>query len=112
LIDNTVLAIKQDELGNIWLGLDYGIARIELQSAINAVFDRGATYGIRDIGNKTYLATNKGLFCSDGGPFYLLPNTGGQTWKIRKIDNEVYICHNRGLFELKGDVFIPLYGSS
>ncbi|MFZ5940619.1 MAG: triple tyrosine motif-containing protein [Bacteroidota bacterium] len=108
LIDNTVLSMKQDELGNVWLGLDYGIAKVELQSPINPIFEGGATYSVKDIGGKTYLATNKGLFCSeDEEDFSFIEGTGGQTWNIRSIDKELYICHNRGLFKLEQGSFVP-----
>ncbi len=105
LIDNTVLSMQCDELGNIWLGLDYGIAKIELQSAINNIFEGGATYSIKDFQDKTYLATNKGLFMSEKEEgFQAVPNTSGQVWKLKEIDNELYVCHNNGLFLLKGGI--------
>ena len=109
LIDNTVLSMKPDVLGNIWLGLDYGIARIELQSAINNIFDGGATYAIKDIRGTTYLATNKGLFSStSGAPFEFVQNTGGQVWMIRQVGEKILVCHNRGLLQLKAGEVIPL----
>lgn len=102
LIDNTVLAMKVDNIGNIWLGLDYGIAKVELQSAINTVFKDGATYLITDYLNKSYLSTNKGLFFSeDNKPFAFVPKTAGQVWRSRVIDEQLYICHNNGLFTLE-----------
>lgn len=64
LIDNTVLSMKIDRLGNAWLGLDYGIAKVELQNPINTAFKDGATYYITDHHQASYLATNKGLFYS------------------------------------------------
>ncbi len=102
LLDNTVLAMKKDDLGNIWLGLDYGIAKIELQSAINKVFDGAATYALMDLNEKTYIATNKGLFVSGkNSAVEFVKNSGGQVWNLKQIDNQVYVCHNKGLFRLK-----------
>ena len=109
LIDNTVLSMKSDEFGNIWLGLDFGIAKIELNSAINDIFNGGATYSIKNFQGNTFLATNKGLFrSSDNGAFEFVENSGGQTWMVREIDHELYICHNRGLFKLEGEQFLEL----
>ncbi len=102
LIDNTILSMKCDALGNVWLGLDYGIAKIELQSAINNIFEGGATYSIRNFQGNTYLATNKGLFISsEKGAFEMVPNTGGQVWNLKIIDNSLFVCHNKGMLILK-----------
>lgn len=103
LLDNTVLSMAKDELGNLWLGLDYGIAKIELQSAINPIFEGAATYSIVNLQGSTYLATNKGLFKSRGsGDFEFVENSGGQTWAIREMDKELYVCHNSGLMKIEG----------
>lgn len=102
LLDNTVLSMKRDALGNVWLGLDYGIAKIELQSAINTIFRGGATYSIKNFQGKTYLATNKGLFrASEDEKFEFAPSLGGQTWSLKEIEDKLFICHNKGLYQLK-----------
>ncbi|TLX76626.1 hypothetical protein E9993_06980 [Labilibacter sediminis] len=103
LIDNTVLAIGKDAMGNVWLGLDYGIAYVEMKNTIKPVFDQGATYFIQDVGNATYLATNKGLYVSQGqSSFELIKGSEGQVWRLRIINNELYACHNLGLFKVEG----------
>ena len=102
LIDNTVLSLEHDDLGNMWLGLDYGIAKLELQSPINPIFNGGATYAIKEYQGTSYLATNKGLFyCSDSGEFDFLENTGGQVWSLKEFEHQFFISHNRGLFSLQ-----------
>ncbi|TLX72979.1 hypothetical protein E9993_16050 [Labilibacter sediminis] len=109
LIDNTILAMKKDQLGNVWLGLDYGIAMVELQSAINPIFDGGATYDIKNFQGKTYLATNKGLFYStENEGFKIAENSVGQIWNLKEINQELYICHNRGLLRLQDDQVLPV----
>ena len=110
LIDNTVLSMQKDELGNIWLGLDYGIAKIELQNSINDIFNNGATYFITDNNNETYLSTNKGLFYSNGeDEFKPVPNTSGQVWRSRVIDDKLYACHNSGIFLIENGIGKHLY---
>lgn len=114
LIDNTVLSIGEDINGNLWLGLDYGIAYVEMQNALRPIFDRGATYGIEDWNGNTYLGTNKGLFiCSryGGGNFTLVEGSEGQVWRLRVIDNELFVCHNKGLFKVNGNSLLPLFTS-
>nr|WP_321411721.1 LuxR C-terminal-related transcriptional regulator [uncultured Carboxylicivirga sp.] len=99
LIDNTVLAIGEDNNGNIWLGLDYGIAYVEMQNAIKPIFNRGATYSILEYDNSTFIATNKGFYQSVGNnSFELIENSEGQVWRIKLIDDRMFVCHNKGLF--------------
>ncbi|MGY5355525.1 hypothetical protein [Wenyingzhuangia sp. IMCC45467] len=109
LLDNTVLSMTNDELGNMWLGLDYGIAKIELQGPINQIFNGAATYDIKNFNNKTYIATNKGLYCSstkDG--FQFMEHSGGQVWSLKEINNELYSCNNNGVSKVIADKVIPL----
>jgi DNA-binding CsgD family transcriptional regulator len=101
LIDNTVLSIAKDVNGNIWLGLDYGIAFIEMQNVVRPIFNKGATYFIYQHGDSVYLATNKGVYVSTGYlPFHLVKGTEGQAWRIREINNQIYVCHNKGLLKV------------
>lgn len=110
LIDNTVLAIGQDINGNVWLGLDYGIAYVEMQSALKPIFNQGATYSIQDVGDFTYLATNKGLYFSSGDhPFQLIEGTEGQAWRLRYFNDQLHVCHNKGLLKVKGDQLEQVY---
>lgn len=104
LLDNTILSMKKDELGNIWMGLDYGIAKLEIQGPVNQIFNKAATYDIQNFQGKTYIATNKGLFCnSKDNDFKFVENSSGQIWRLKNIENELYICHNNGLFTIKNN---------
>jgi len=110
LIDNTVLAIGKDIDGNVWLGLDYGIAHIEIQNTIKPIFTQGATYFIEDFKEKTFLATNKGLYSAgDNESFTIVKSSEGQTWKLRIINDELYVCHNTGLYKWLSNKLIPIF---
>lgn len=110
LIDNTVLSLARDRNGNLWLGLDYGIAFVELQNAIKPIFDKGATYFIEEFKNSTYLATNKGLFeATKEKPFALFPGSEGQVWRLRTLGDELFVCHNKGLFKMKQNMLESIY---
>ncbi|TXD52705.1 MULTISPECIES: hypothetical protein [unclassified Polaribacter] len=101
LLDNTVLSMAKDQLGNMWLGLDYGIAKIESPGPINQIFKGAATYDIINFKGKTYIATNKGLYCSsDNSDFQLIEGFGGQIWSLRVVDDELYVCGIRGLSKI------------
>jgi hypothetical protein len=112
LIDNTVLALARDDNGNVWLGLDYGIAYVELQNAIKPIFNSGATYFIEDHNEQTFLATNKGLYAASGmNPFELIPESGGQVWRLRYHNEELFVCHNIGLLQMEGNKIQSLYSN-
>ncbi|GAB5564773.1 MAG: triple tyrosine motif-containing protein [Winogradskyella sp.] len=109
LLDNTVLSIKGDSQGNLWLGLDYGIAKIELESPVSLVFKGAATYDYSEYNNKIYIGTNKGLFESSSNKvFNFVEKSDGQIWKFKTIDDKLYICHNNGLFKVENNNFVQL----
>ncbi|WP_162198288.1 triple tyrosine motif-containing protein [Geofilum rubicundum] len=110
LLDNTVLSVETDEDNSVWLGLDYGIAKLELKKSIYPVFANGATYHIMDVGNKTYLSTNKGAFVSENNePFRFMEGTAGQVWRIRAIGDALYVCHNKGVFQINENHLSPAF---
>ncbi|MBD0401375.1 triple tyrosine motif-containing protein [Flammeovirga sp. EKP202] len=113
LKDDTILAVFNDENGDIWCGLDYGISKIEMQREIKTIFNRGATYSvIIQNENNVLLATNKGLYVSEQNDnFKIISQSQGQVWNIKKINNTIFICHDKGLFIFENNKLIPLYTS-
>jgi DNA-binding CsgD family transcriptional regulator len=110
LLDNTVLGIGTDEDKSVWLGLDYGIAKLELKKSIYPIFANGATYHIEDIRNKTYLSTNKGAFVSENNQqFNFIDGTAGQVWRIRTIGDSLFVCHNKGVFQISDNILLPAF---
>jgi DNA-binding CsgD family transcriptional regulator len=108
LQNNTVLSMKNDIAGNIWLGLDKGISMLSLSSAfkyyedING--DLGTVFDAAVFQNKLYLATNHGVFYNNltksNRIFTLLPNTQSQTWDLEVIDKQLFCGHNNGTFSI------------
>ncbi len=108
LLDNTVLSLKTDGDKSVWLGLDYGIAKVELKKSIYPIFANGATYHIENIGNSTYLSTNKGAFVSENNQrFEFIEGSAGQVWRIREINNRLYMCHNKGAYKIINNKLQP-----
>lgn len=102
LMNNSVLCIGFDKEEDLWLGLDSGIAHVEINSPISFFYDNsgvlGSVYSVATI-NKGYLiASNHGVFEFDSGNFKMLPNTQGQGWNITKIGEKYIIGHNDGTF--------------
>ena len=105
LNNNTVLSIYQDFDHNIWLGLDKGIAIINLNSPFSIYNDFKGTIGAVSssiiFDNYLYIGTNQGLFYKEINAqkdFKLIENTKGQVWCLKKIENTLFCGHNSGTY--------------
>lgn len=115
LQNNTVLGIAKDKQNNIWVGLDNGIDRIEINSPIYFYSDItgniGTVYTSIIHRNKIYLGTNQGLFSSpwkdlnnyNALNFTIVPNSSGQVWSLAIINDQLLCGHNDGTFMVNSD---------
>lgn len=115
LQNNTVLSMRFDGLGNLWLGLDNGIAYVMLNTPYRNLYgisnNIGTGYASLRYGDILYLGTNQGLFMTQ----LPLPNDtpvppqaqsvsgiSGQVWSVRNIGGDVLAGVNDGAFVIKG----------
>ena len=111
LVNNTVLSLEFSRNGSLWLGLDYGIAKISLNRGFTYVHDYFGSFGTASSallqGEQLFLGTNQGLYTIpwndlDNGleefNFKLVPNSEGQVWSIAQIGNSILVGHDKGLF--------------
>ncbi len=111
LQNNTILCMKLDFLGNLWLGTDHGIDYIEINSPLSQITDNyglSAGYAAHILDDRLYLGTNQGLFTQgkfDHGSderspmkMNLIEETKGQVWSLREIDGQLFCGHNNGSF--------------
>ncbi len=115
LPNNTVLSLKFDGKGDLWAGLDVGVAKILLTMPVetftNNALPIGSGYVLATVGDKMYLGTNRGLFYVDYFPgadlsrstFRQIEGLKGQVWGLSKIGNDLFCCHDRGLFLINGN---------
>ncbi|WP_316791437.1 two-component regulator propeller domain-containing protein [Pedobacter frigoris] len=115
LQNNTVLSVYADDDQNLWVGLDNGIDRIELNSPLYFYFDKagqfGTVYSSLIYKNNIYLGTNQGLFYSawtgsnifNAFDFKIIPNSQGQVWDLTQIDGQLFCGHNDGTFKVNGN---------
>lgn len=112
LMNNSILSIGQDKENNLWLGLDNGIAHIEVNSPISTFYDSsgalGSVYSVVKIDKGYLMASNHGIFEYRDHHFSVIPNTQGQAWDIGKINNQYLIGHNEGTFLYKNGLFSKL----
>jgi len=113
LQNNTILSLQNDKSQNIWIGLDNGIDRIEVNSPIYYYDDRagtlGTVYTAKVFQDKLYLGTNQGLYFSSWPAinnqfnFRLIEGSQGQVWDLAVVDDQLFCGHNNGTFTLKGE---------
>lgn len=112
LMNNSILSIGQDKENDLWLGLDNGIAHIEVNSSISIFYDSsgilGSVYSVASTPKGYLMASNHGVFKYEGKQLSLIPNTQGQAWNISKIIDQYLIGHNEGTFIYKNGLFSKL----
>ncbi len=105
-LDNTtILSVAADERGNIWLGLDSGVATIDNSTQDYYLTDSrlGSVLSVLRFGEKLLVGSNKGLFCIGmRGNLDLVPGSTGSVWGLEEIDGRIYVLHDQGLFRLRG----------
>ena len=117
LQNNTILSALFDRNGDLWLGLDNGLAQVSLSSPEQPMFHQqnaiGAGYASAQFGNELYLGTNEGLFRRSGKEVTPVDAVKGQVWDLCVMDDALFCCTDRGLHVLKRngrDQYIPLNG--
>lgn len=110
LQNNSILSIAIDQEKDIWLGLDNGIAHIEINSPFRFFNDKtgilGSVYTIAPYQKGYLLGTNHGLFTYQDKKISMVNQTQGQVWNIYKNDNQYVIGHNNATFLFKDNNII------
>jgi len=108
LKNNSVLNIGIDNENDIWLGLDNGIAHIEVNSPYAIFSDNtgilGSVYAVSFLENGFLLGSNHGLFTFENKKLNVLPNSQGHVWDILRDNNKYIIGHNDGTFVYQNGV--------
>lgn len=110
LANNTVLSLYQDRSENIWMGLDNGIAYLEINSPFSLINQingmEGTGYAALFQNGSYYFGTNLGLYRANSGDdsFELEENTKGQIWSLQALDNGFIINADGGAFYSENDV--------
>ena len=113
LQNNTILAIFEDKSGDLWLGLDKGIAHIFMSEDILTYKDvagnLGTVYCLLMADDFLYIGTNQGLYFSHLShhnlrrEFHLIKGTQGQVWQLLDTDQGILCGHNNGTFLIQKD---------
>ncbi|MDU8885888.1 LuxR C-terminal-related transcriptional regulator [Yeosuana sp. MJ-SS3] len=107
LINNTILShVLDDENTKLWVGLDNGVAYIDLNSHHTFYNDYsgklGAVYDIILYNNTIYIGSNTGLFyINNNDDLQFVEGSQGQVWDLTEINGELLCGHNNGTFIVK-----------
>ncbi len=108
LQNNTVLALREDQNRNLWIGLDQGIDLIKISSPFISFQTSdnplGSTYAAARWRGKLYVGSNNGVFVKRWNsvePFKAIPGLGGQTWNLIVINDQLLCGHNDATFRIE-----------
>lgn len=109
LMNNSILSIGFDKEKNLWLGLDNGIAHVEINSPVAIFSDNsgalGSVYSVAKLGMGYLMASNHGVFKYQENQLSLIPNSLGQAWNITKINDKYIIGHNEGTYQYQNNIY-------
>lgn len=113
LLDLTVNYIFEDKSQGLWLAMNYGLARVDLNSPFTFLDDRmglvGSGYTALKKESKVYLGTNVGLFIYENGQISFIEGSEGQVYTIQEINNSILIGHQNGTYQLVGNNLVQIY---
>ncbi|MEO6349002.1 MAG: LuxR C-terminal-related transcriptional regulator [Aquaticitalea sp.] len=103
LMNNTILEQYVSDDGELWLGLDNGIASLNLKSPhtfYNDVTGKlGAVYDVILFKGTFYLGSNTGLYYIDNQHnLKFIEGSQGQVWELKEINGQLLCGHNEGTF--------------
>lgn len=106
LLSNACLRTFQDYAGNLWVGMQNGIALVDINSPmrfINQNIDlQGSGYEAFDAEEGTYYTTSNGIYFlrKNAAKSAFLSGTEGPAYGMQKIAGKLYAGHHTGLFLL------------
>lgn len=114
LQNNTLLCLKKDHAGNLWVGTDNGIDYIEINSPLSFLsYQHGISAGYTSslYHGILYLGTNQGVFykkwddflsASEDKNFNIIEATRGQDWTLQVIDDHLFCGNINGTYIILG----------
>ncbi len=104
---NACLRGFQDYSGNLWVGMQNGIALIEINSPMRFINQnlniQGSGYSAFEEEEGTYFTTSNGIYflAKNASQSIFLSGTEGPAYSLQKIAGKLYAGHHTGLFILE-----------
>ena len=109
LQSNACLRAYQDFAGNLWVGMQNGIALIDINSPIRFINQgigiQGSGYESFDTDEGTYYTTSNGIYflARNASRSTFLGGTEGPAYGMQEISGKLYVGHHTGLFLLENN---------
>jgi DNA-binding CsgD family transcriptional regulator len=106
---NACLRAFQDHAGNLWVGMQNGIALVGINSPMRFINQEinieGSGYDAYEVEEGTYYTTSNGIYflAKNATQSKFLPGTEGPAYGIQKITGKLYAGHHTGLFLLENE---------
>ncbi|WP_344929035.1 Two component regulator three Y domain-containing protein [Aquimarina addita] len=101
LQNNTILSLHKFK-EQLWVGLDSGIDRIQLDSPTKYYTDYsgvvGTVYDIAVLDTITYLGSNTGVYYIQNDTLQFVEGSQGHVWDLTVLDDQLFCGHNTGTF--------------
>jgi DNA-binding CsgD family transcriptional regulator len=107
LMSNACLRVFQDKSGNLWVGMQNGIALIDIKSPLRLINQniglQGSGYEAFETQEGTYYTTSNGIYFLpvDASTSSFLHGTEGPAYGMQLINKKLYAGHHTGLFILE-----------
>ncbi len=107
LLSNACLTSYQDFQGNLWLGMQNGIALVDINSPLRLINEEigleGSGYDLIHRQEGTYYSTSNGIYFLPNGSKIsrLISGTGGPAYHFKEIAGKLYVGHHLGLFQVQ-----------
>ncbi len=111
LQNNTVLTLFQFQ-NQLWVGLDNGIDRIQLNAPITYYTDfsgvLGTVYDMAVNNGVLYLGSNTGIYYFLDNKLKFVEGSQGHVWDTEIVDGELFFGHNTGTFIVKNGALVKV----
>ncbi|MEL6923949.1 MAG: triple tyrosine motif-containing protein, partial [Bacteroidota bacterium] len=107
LLSNACLRSFQDYSGNLWVGMQNGMALIDISSPMRFINQdinlQGSGYDAFETAEGVYYTTSNGIyFLAKGGTqASFLEGTEGPAYDLQQVAGQLYAGHHTGLFRLQ-----------
>ncbi len=106
LQNNTILSMLQVR-DQLWLGLDNGIDRVQLNHPLTYFTDYsgvvGTVYDLAFYKGILYVGSNTGIYYFRENKLHFVEGSQGHVWDLEVIDGDLFCGHNTGTFRIEGD---------
>ncbi|UCH96162.1 MAG: response regulator [Candidatus Aminicenantes bacterium] len=109
LQDEDVKCVFEDFQGNLWLGLNKGISKIEYGTPISVFDDRshlpGIVLSVVRHHNDLYAGTTSGLYSlTSSAKFLRVPKISGMCWSLLSMGNTLLAATSNGVFQIEDNI--------